>query len=693
MYHGAQPFFFTYCRPNETPEFYEWDVDPVTRNPIIPEEDLEDIRTLLTLEDEYVVQNPKFDVAAIRTIGIEPWLWFKTKDTLRASHLLASNQPHDLTSLAMIYLGINIKPYEDKLEVAVKEARKIAAKEFPDWRIAKAAEADMPSAKEKVWKFDSWLPRAVAKHLEYKEDHPWWTVLQNYGNVDSEVLIPLYEAMVDEIKRRDLWEIYLEVLKVLPVALDMETYGISLSGERLAERKKEFKKDSATAEAICLNIAKDDYGFDLVLPKGGTNNSLRTFIFDCMKLEPIVSKKKNKKTDAPSLDKAAIDYYHSMLDKRSHKFTFIDCLKTKRKRDTSISYMESYEKFWLPMGVWHLNPKTKKREQCWNLWFRLHPSLNPTGTDTLRWSCSNPNEQNISKQEDGNIRYCFGPAPGREWWSLDAANIELRIPAYEALEEVMIALFERPKDPPYYGSNHMLNFSVVYPKLWAQVLKEVGPEEIAATLKSRYKSTWQQWCKNGGFACQYGAMQPTADAAFHSTKYAREFGEGRDYSCFKRLKSKFAKLEAHNQWCIDHANKHGYVETIPDKTVNPRHGYPLLCTRSKWGAILPTVPLNYRTQGTAMWWMGKAMVRCHDYLQRLNETVPEEKEYHLIMQVHDELVFDFPQGKGKEPWRTNLPIINELKDLMMMGGDDIGVPVPVNVSYHADNWAEEIPIK
>ncbi|KKK85693.1 hypothetical protein LCGC14_2770740, partial [marine sediment metagenome] len=54
---------------------------------------------------------------------------------------------------------------------------------------------------------------------------------------------------------------------------------------------------------------------------------------------------------------------------------------------------------------------------------------------------------------------------------LDAENIELRIPAYEAGETEMIDLFERPDDPPYFGSAHVLMFSVVYPAEF-QALKD-----------------------------------------------------------------------------------------------------------------------------------------------------------------------------------------------------------------------------
>ena len=139
---------------------------------------------------------------------------------------------------------------------------------------------------------------------------------------------------------------------------------------------------------------------------------------------------------------------------------------------------------------------------------------------------------------------------------------------------------------------------------------------------------------------------------------------------------------------IELANKTGGVETIPDRTVDATRGYPLLCTRSKWGTILPTVPLNYHIQGTAMWWMMKAMIRCQAYLDELNGA-RKEPAYFMVMQVHDELVFDFPHMKN----HGNLPKIRKIKRLMEEGGRDLvvstgSIPTPVSCEYHEHNWSE-----
>jgi DNA polymerase I-like protein with 3'-5' exonuclease and polymerase domains len=80
--------------------------------------------------------------------------------------------------------------------------------------------------------------------------------------------------------------------------------------------------------------------------------------------------------------------------------------------------------------------------------------------------------------------------------------------------------------------------------------------------------------------------------------------------------------------------------------------------------------------------MCRAMVRCDEYLSEL-------PNHFTIMQVHDELVFDFP--KGRTP-TANLPKVLKLKALMEESGKDIGVPLKVDYAYHPHNWAKKAPL-
>lgn len=663
--HGAKPFLVTTCDEKGQVTYWEWDVDPLTRQPKIPETDVREIRALLAEAETIAMQNGKFDVLALRQIGIVEFPWGKVFDTLIAGHLLASNQPHDLTTMALVYLGVNISQYEQELDEACKEARRIAKSKYPNWRIAKEGLPEMPSAKEKTHKMDMWLPRAIAKAEGYLPSHPWYTICADYANMDSQVTLPLANAMLEQVRGRNLEAIANFRHKLLPVVSSMEIVGLTVNGDHVDELQEHYTEDAATSGRICTNIAKS-YGYELQLPKSGVNNSLKDFLYNGLELEEQYS----KKTKNPTLDKEAMKHYLETLPLRSKPLKFIEHLMSKRQRETAIAYMEGYRRFWTA-------------EQGLDNFFRLFPFLNPTGTDTLRFSSQNPNSQNFSKQifEEGgkSLRYCLGPKPGRVWYSADAENIELRLPAYEAGEKAMVDLFERPDEAPYFGSNHSLVCHILYPKEFEQCLKE------GVTFKDRYKATLYQWVKNGNFAIQYGAQEQsgTADRAYHYP------------GAQKIIQKRLGKINELNQYWIDFANEKGYIETIPDSSVDPERGYPLLCTRSSWGKILPTVPLSYHVQGSAMWWMSKAMVRCYEYLESLNRRFcySSGEGYHIIAQIHDELVFDFPKIIESDGEDQNLPIIRRCKELMEQGGKDYGIPTPVSVEIHENNYGEGVKIK
>jgi DNA polymerase I-like protein with 3'-5' exonuclease and polymerase domains len=656
--HGCKPFLVTICDEEGNNTWWEWDVDPLTREPKIDLDDIVEIQNHINEADSIVLHNPKFDVLALETafdkaaydegIGYElTWDWSKTYDTLLAAHLLCSNHPHDLTSQAMIYLNLDVVPQDKASRAAADEARRLARKDYPDWRIAKAGDPQLPSAKATVWKNDLWLPKAIAKEAEYESDHPWWTVTSEYANSDSAVTMFLFKEQRKLLKKQGLWKLYKERLKIPQVVHAMESVGVSLNKDRLDRVTIEYANESDRLERKCISIASE-YSVELHVPKSGSNNSLRECVFDHMKL-PVV--KRSEKTGEPSMDKATLDHWEATLPKRSPKLNFITSLKGKRKRDTALSYMEGYTRFWQPVSGDD---------------YVLHPSLNPTGTHTLRWSSSNPNEQNISKQEGFNLRYCFGPSEGREWWALDYDNLELRIPAYECQEPAMLELFEHPDQPPYYGSYHLLVLDIVYPDAFTKYGRKV----------TEHRPDLYKKIKFGNFADMYGAGSATADTSFGV--------RGAQKKVSRRLPEK-AKL---NKKWIQYANKHGYVETIPDRTVDSRRGYPLYCRRMDNGRVSPTVPFNYHVQGTACWIMTRAMIKVQDYLNQLNrKAIAKGKpEYHMVMQVHDEMVLDFPY----KPNKGNLKKVERIRNLMSSIGNDLmpAVNLTCGLDYHPNNWSE-----
>jgi DNA polymerase I-like protein with 3'-5' exonuclease and polymerase domains len=716
--HGARPFFVTTCDDEGKKTHWEWDVDPVTRQPEIPPGDLAEIKVLFDQAKGWskfsadvrerhalVFQNAKFDIHMLASIlpGIlDGFPWILVRDTLPAGHLLGSNLPHNLTDMASEYLGEDIQPYEDRLKKATQEARRVVQsarqrlkkgkgdeedEQLAAFRIAGAGLPEMPSAKGECWRQDYWLPRALCAFFGHEPDHPWWTVLSAYALKDSETTMLLWLALRAEIDRRGLGKVFAAVPCRLPeIAHGMERRGITLNDGRRLSLTRRYVTEGEAAGGVCRRIAADR-GYELVLPDGNVNRSLTEFMYGKRGLS-LLPLKRSPKTGNPSLDRATLEEYEATLE-AADQLEFIESLLGRRRRSTAATYLKGYGRFMLPLGC--EDPGAVAEYLCSRVsdgdgWFRLFPSLNPTGTDTLRWSFKNPNSANISKQEKFNIRFVFGPAPGREWWSLDAKNLELRLPAYLCDEKEMIALFEKPDEPPYYGSNHLLNFHTVYPDIWEAALREVGFEKVGPHCKERYEASWYQWCKNGDFAKLYGCQERKGDATFHRK------------GAYRQIDDRFRRMAELNRRVVRGAEKKGYVETIPDRTVDPDHGYPLLVSRTERG-VEPTKPLCYMIQGSAMWWTDKAMVRCSD---RLTEWGREDGyDGNIAIQQHDELVFDLPkvgdpvaEMKGLAPGgSSNLNRVRILRSLMEMGGStDFGIPTPVGMKYHPTHWGEGVTL-
>lgn len=761
--HGTKPFFVSVCYDDGKQLQFCWEVDPHTRQPSIPAADVKRIQDIVSLAGKWgtgfdeettlrhcaVGHNLKFDITALSTIGVTWDAWENTYDTILASHLLDSDQLHNLTAVAGTYLYEDIQSYEDAIDAATKEARKVvqqarlrrdrflAAGEkikaeqvlMADWAIAQEGREDMPSAGGKrVWKADMWLPRAVAKFMwEEEQDkgwrppaarncehewvpcahaqercrhchgHHWWNVLAEYAHPDTAVTLALTDPMWAELRRRGLWKIYRERCRLIEVAYRMERAGVTVSGERLGQLVEDYSSRGKEAHAVCMNLARSK-GWELEMNEGGNStDSLKQFLLGRFAEGP-VNEKGNptydktrfvrddrclnlpilKITEAggASLDKSVMEEYRVTLPANSKEMLFVRKLVDMRSLGTACSYMNSYERFWIPLGI-----RNAAGEQ---LWYRLTPSLNITGTAHLRWSSQDPNEQNISKKEGFNLRFCFGPAPGREWWSMDYSNIERRVPAYVAGEEEVIALLERPDDPPYYGSEHLMVAHTLHKRLFEETCWDPKTRTLDGRLfKDKYKATWYQYTKNGNFALQYGCGEAKADSTFHVA------------GGYRLIKQRFHRQERLNQQQIDHANRHGYVVTIPDKTVDPTTGYPIVTPRGEYGRVKPTLPLNYFSSGTSCWVATFAMLRCQ---RRLDEWRDKEGfDGFQTLYVHDEIVFDFPRGAHplEDPKNSNLHRAKEMAALMEQGGDNLTfrVPTPVNVEWHDKSWDKGVAIR
>lgn len=638
LHHSARPFAVVWCGPTG-PQCREWAVDPLTRACEAPVDTVAELRALVSEADRIVFHNAQFDTKCLEHLGIDP-PWDKFEDTLIASHVLFSAPPHNLTHVADVYLDEDLKPFEVGLEKAVKKCRSLVQQarlkegrgktDIADlsplrrWRIAEDGDPGLPSGSgADVWRSDYWLPRAVYEYDPTEPDYaPYATVLRDYALVDAVTTYHLWVKLERLLRERGLWKVYRARLESVPAVYRMERRGMTVDRTVLRAAQEKYGAEVADAADLLVGIAAS-YGYDLQLPKGATNHNLDDFIFgrggrspdgkrdaklprthgpDTLNL-PVVQ---TTESGAPSFGGDARDIWlGETLAKGTKPYLFVETLGRRGELTTGLSYLDGYERFLLPTD----------HSDRWV----IHPSFRVCGTQTTRLSSNNPNAQNISKQSATNLRNCFVPRPGYELYSFDAANIELRIPAYLAGERELIDVFENPDAAPYYGSYHLFVFDILHPALFAKHGKDV---------KTLFEDSWYQWVKNGNFARQYGAQERKVDATY------------RVPGAYRLIARRFPKIDALNRAVIAGANRDGCVFTVPDREVDPDHGYQVVCRRNARDTISPTVPFAYFVSGTAGWWMNRAMAK----VDRLVEAWRADEGYdgHLIATVHDEIVAELP---------------------------------------------------
>lgn len=617
--------------------------------------------------------------------------------------------------------------------------------------------------------------------------HPWWTICRTYAIRDVERTYGLWFIFKDELEQQGLWQIYQERRDLLQPIYEMEDNGATIAEERRTAMVARLEKEASLARRECLRLCRkagvqaDDktlnspkqlsgllYG-TWKLPASKLSAASANALANGESLAPpgqgrivpapgdkVLDKNgrlrpdRRKAYNVPELQYATdADTLKNLLDRaKGPAQAFITNLLKNRKCERTLAYIHEYTTRSVHTDSYassaHLCGQQQSKQSHRQhrtvgtkalQWLLLHGNFNITGTDTTRFSSSAPNLQNIGKQvildaetkevlADYNLRRIFGPAPGREWYSIDYSNIELRIFAYESGDAKLIEAFEQGYKV------HCIIAELLHPKAYAEcreeayhtllnagrlkhnyvsqnkVREEVDLQAIRKATEdlfsTRYESSLYQWTKNGTFALIYGAGRPKADATY------------RVPGAYDMIRNRLPLIDDFLQSKNYEAREKGYIRCkggVPDPgrrvhatmgnspVISPKgNGYRLWVPQRE-----PHVAVNYFIQGTAGWCMIRAINRCHRYLADLNRRLFGDRSgfssnrneiegyvpqrYKMIMTIHDEIVFDFPQHP------RNLEVITKIARLMEASGDDVGVPTPVGVERHVDNWAEGEKLK
>lgn len=273
---------------------------------------------------------------------------------------------------------------------------------------------------------------------------------------------------------------------------------------------------------------------------------------------------------------------------------------------------------------------------------RVHTSYNQAVTNTGRLSSSEPNLQNIPiRTEEGRqIRRAFIAGEGALILSADYSQIELRVLAHLSGDRVFCDAFARDEDI------HTRTASEVF---------DLMPGLVTPEMRRQAKTI------NFGIIYGQGAFSLARELGV-STKVAKEFID----SYFERHSGAREFLDS----CIRSAERDGFVTTILGRRL------PIPDISSANGnirAFAQRNAINYPIQGSAADIIKQAMVMVHERMKK------EGLRSRLIMQVHDELVFEVPEDERQ---RMEMLVCREMEHAVTLQ-----VPLKVEISF-GRNWSE-----
>jgi DNA polymerase-1 len=282
----------------------------------------------------------------------------------------------------------------------------------------------------------------------------------------------------------------------------------------------------------------------------------------------------------------------------------------------------------------HVNPTTHRVHTCYAL----------ASTTTGRLSSSEPNLQNIPiRTEEGRkIRRAFIAAEGHQLVSADYSQIELRLLAEIAQIEQLRKAFRDNLDIHAMTASEMFGVPI-----------KGMPSDVRRRAKA-INFGIIYGISAFGLANQLGIEREEAGA--YIRKYFERFPGIRDY------------MEASKAF----AKQNGYVLTLFGRKCH----YPDLANPNpSVRAFNERAAINARLQGTAADIIRRAMVRMDAALQK------EKLSARMLLQVHDELVFEVPEDEVEK----TLPVVKKVMEEAPMPALSLSVPLRVDARA-ANNW-------
>ena len=274
---------------------------------------------------------------------------------------------------------------------------------------------------------------------------------------------------------------------------------------------------------------------------------------------------------------------------------------------------------------------------------RIHTSFNQIGTATGRLSSSDPNLQNIPvKTDDGiKIREGFVAEEGKVLMSIDYSQVELRVLTSMSKDENLIEAYREEKDLHDLTARRIFNLSDS-----DDVTREQRTIAKIINFSIIYGKT--------AFGLAKELKIPVKDASEYIKKYFEQY----------------PRVTTFEKEVIEFGEEHGYVKTLFGRK---RYISGIDSKNKTIKAQAERMAVNTVIQGTAAEVLKKVMLKVY-------ETLKDKDDIALLLQVHDELIFEVEESSVEKYSEILADIMKNTVKL-----EDVNLNININIGK---NWAE-----
>ena len=443
--------------------------------------------------------------------------------------------------------------------------------------------------------------------------------IAEYAINDAIYTYKLKTIFEKELKSNNLYDLFNNIeMELIPILIGMQNFGMPINIKYLNDLNKTFVQKIIILESRAKELTNEEINLN-------SPQQLSKILFEKFDLPKTKKTKSGYSTDSQSIT----DLKDKLVEKFKSKPNYTPALEDSRNLQF-LELIQEYKELSKLLSS-YINTLPKLINQNTN---RIHTKFNQSGTSTGRLSSNEPNLQTIPKKTSSGklVRAAFEvQIENHEFISADYSQIELRVLAHFSKDQNLIDAFKNGED--------IHNFT-------AATMYGCGIENVTEDMRRIAKIL--------NFGVLYG-LSPYGI----SKQTDLSVNQGKDFIeiYFKR----FPQISDYINNTKSNVKDKGYVETIFGRK---RHIPEIYANDKRIQAHAERMAINMPIQGSAAEIIKLSMIKIHTELEN------KKLKSKMLLQIHDELVFESEESETKE-------LINILTNIMT---NVVQLVVPLNIN-------------